>query len=73
MPETFQTKLAVALERARAIARKHVVKSTLLQRADRELLTERSAPPEEKSISMLLRPHQHNTTFSPSPSSSAKK
>jgi Fic/DOC family len=41
MTETFQTKLADALERARAIARKHVVKSTLLQRADRELLTER--------------------------------
>jgi hypothetical protein len=41
MPEAFQTKLADALQRATAIARKHVVKSVSLQRADRELLTER--------------------------------
>jgi hypothetical protein len=41
MPETPQSKLADALQRTTAVARKHVVKSTLLQRADRELLTER--------------------------------
>ncbi|HWV99847.1 MAG TPA: Fic family protein [Candidatus Acidoferrum sp.] len=41
MPETFKTKLADALQRATASARKDVVKSVLLQRADRELLTER--------------------------------
>jgi hypothetical protein len=41
MSETFQTKLADALGRARALARKDVVKSVSLQRADRELLKER--------------------------------
>jgi hypothetical protein len=41
MPETSQTKLADALERTRPLARKHVVKSASLQRADRELLAER--------------------------------
>lgn len=41
MPEALQTKLADALQRATAIARKHVVKSVLLKRAERELLTER--------------------------------
>jgi hypothetical protein len=41
MAETLQKKLADALERATAAARKHVVKSALLQRADRELLTGR--------------------------------
>jgi hypothetical protein len=41
MSGTLHTKLADALERARTIASKHVVKSAQLRRADRELLTER--------------------------------
>src|SRR6266700_1627980 len=41
MAEKFHTKLADALERVSTIARKGVVKSGLLERADRELLTER--------------------------------
>ena len=41
MPDKPQTKLAETLQRAVAVARKQVVKSALLQRADRELLTER--------------------------------
>jgi hypothetical protein len=42
MPDALQTKLADALQRATAVARKQVVKSASLQRADRELLTHRS-------------------------------
>ena len=41
MAETAHTKLAGALERVNAVARKAVVKSASIQRADRELLTER--------------------------------
>jgi hypothetical protein len=41
MAETANTKLAAALERANAVARRAVVKSAAIQRADRELLTER--------------------------------
>lgn len=41
MPAKSQTKLAEALERASAIARKAVVRSASLERGDRELLTER--------------------------------
>ena len=41
MPENTQTRLAAALERANAFARKQVVKSASLPRADRELLVER--------------------------------
>lgn len=41
MPEKSQTKLADALERVSKVARKTVVKSASIERADRELLTER--------------------------------
>ena len=41
MPDIIQTRLAAALERANAFARKQVVKSASLPRADRELLVER--------------------------------
>jgi hypothetical protein len=41
MPEDARTKLADALERVNAVARKAVVKSAAVQRADRELLTQR--------------------------------
>ena len=41
MPDPSQNKLANALERATAAARKKVVKSASLQRGDRELLTDR--------------------------------
>jgi len=41
MPERSQSKLADALERVSAVARKAVVKSASLERGDRELLTER--------------------------------
>jgi len=41
MPDIIQTMLAAALERANAFARKQVVKSASLPRADRELLVER--------------------------------
>src|SRR5689334_12741869 len=41
MADAAHTKLAVALERANGIARKAVVKSAEIQRADRELLTDR--------------------------------
>src|SRR5215203_805870 len=42
MPKKIQHKLANALERVSAAARNGVVKSSLVQRADRELLTERA-------------------------------
>jgi hypothetical protein len=41
MAETVHTKLAEALERVNAVARKAVVKSASIQRADRELLVDR--------------------------------
>jgi hypothetical protein len=41
MAATAHTKLAGALERVNAVARKAVVKSASIQRADREMLTER--------------------------------
>jgi hypothetical protein len=41
MPAKSQTKLADALDRVSAVARKAVVKSASIERADRELLTER--------------------------------
>ena len=41
MPDRPQNKLAETLKRAVAVARKQVVRSASLQRADRELLTER--------------------------------
>lgn len=41
MPKKAQTRLAEALERANAVARRQVVKSATLQRADRELLAGR--------------------------------
>ena len=41
MPDTNQARLADALERANAVARKGVVRSALLQRRDQELLRER--------------------------------
>jgi hypothetical protein len=41
MADTAHTKLAGALERANAVARRAVVKSASIQRVDRELLTER--------------------------------
>jgi len=41
MPDPIHNKLADALQRATDASRKHVVKSSSLQRGDRELLTER--------------------------------
>ena len=40
MPNSRQTRLADALERARTAARREVVKSASLRRGDRELLLE---------------------------------